>query len=914
MPGQTSLQWLMTWVMWRSPDQMGKLDKSKRTPLTAAIASRNETFVLAYTKISNVETSKKIQHALKTTECFDHDSDRDDTCLHAAITYGLRGELAMPLVELVPKEMFCVQDAKGRTPLHLAVDYERSRAEQVTIVSKLLRLGPEALEVRMEQDSLGRRLSAYQYHEVTRRKYKIGNPPLIRPPERKPGLDMSLEMDEREKAKLQQARSAPEGPETGSQRSRFPVGLRNDAHRERGPGEEAGKRRDSEVPPTPIQIAQDTMSLGSVVPSIERSQTNRGINSPTPQHRSNYNNQAKQELERSTSADQIREMLKLAYLRMTRPRVAFQCLHMQDQRDKELWFNFGPKPKTKLTPAEFVKNFEHLEFEKMLQYVALPQVELSQENNASGSRYQGRTDMIFFFNWLRSKGVERIVRVIVDDLGESFHSDEAIEEALRNFEVEVLDWRRLDLCPVTVSKISKNLREIYLQWSGKNATLRAWSATDGLAKTASLKTIHLIQVKALDSENRVQDNLKEFENRLNASWPGEKKPVFDPRKSSGDALRTTSVSQPATNGTGHPRTSNVDPHKWLQCMDEFATWMKKIKGLKAEQEDPVLNPVTVALIDDGVEITHEDLRSQKLSGKSFDYYQDDWLVSPYWNSASGHGTLMARLIQRVCPSAVIYVIKLKTFNPDGSSKLRIDASSAIQAIEHATELGAQIISMSWTVKPPEKTKTTDRKADFDNAIQTAANKGVLMFCSANDQGHSQEDFTYPHSSNTKLTFRVGAAKATGDIADFVGNYSKIDFAFPGHDVVLGSNNLAAEEFHDFESHTGSSVATALASGLAALIFECVRLGVLHTNLDQAGQADPTVAITKDDILKIRTRENMALAFGAISTGQQTYSKYVEVRDTFRRVAELLKNEEGNTTSQLEVIAGLARILLRKGVR
>jgi hypothetical protein len=113
-------------------------------------------------------------------------------------------------------------------------------------------------------------------------------------------------------------------------------------------------------------------------------------------------------------------------------------------------------------------------------------------------------------------------------------------------------------------------------------------------------------------------------------------------------------------------------------MDEFAKWLKKIKVLNHKQDDPLLNPVTVALIDDGVEMTHEELRSHKLLGKSFDYSQDEWMVPPYWNSASGHGTLMARLIKRVCPSADIYVIKLKTFSHDPYAKLRIDTASAIQ--------------------------------------------------------------------------------------------------------------------------------------------------------------------------------------------------------------------------------------------
>jgi hypothetical protein len=164
--------------------------------------------------------------------------------------------------------------------------------------------------------------------------------------------------------------------------------------------------------------------------------------------------------------------------------------------DKELWFDFGPKPKAKITPGEFHKHFGHLEFDKVIQYVAFPQVELDHGDDIPpDERSQGRRDMIFFFDWLRGKGVQRIVKVIVDDLNMPSHSDEAIEEALKPFDVEILDWRRLDLCPLTISRIGKSLREVYLQWSGRNAVLRSWSESEGLALTGTLESIHISQAE-----------------------------------------------------------------------------------------------------------------------------------------------------------------------------------------------------------------------------------------------------------------------------------------------------------------------------------------------------------------------------------------------------------------------------------
>lgn len=149
-----------------------------------------------------------------------------------------------------------------------------------------------------------------------------------------------------------------------------------------------------------------------------------------------------------------------------------------------------------------------------------------------------------------------------------------------------------------------------------------------------------------------------------------------------------------------------------------------------------------------------------------------------------------------------------------------------QAIEYATEHGAQIISMSWATKTPER--QVDKDA-FDEAIREAHKKNILKFCSAVDQGQFK-DFKYPHASNPNSTFKIGAATALGTIPDFV-NDEDLSFLFPGHEVILSSpyEDVSDKRFDGFVSHTGSSVATALAAGLADLVLECVRLGHINSS-------------------------------------------------------------------------------------
>lgn len=100
--------------------------------------------------------------------------------------------------------------------------------------------------------------------------------------------------------------------------------------------------------------------------------------------------------------------------------------------------------------------------------------------------------MTVFFNWLKGKGVKHILKVMVDDLKDPSHSDKALEDCLRPFEVEILDWTKVDLCPETILTACRNVRQLYLRWSGNRAVLRAWSEPDGLAKLERLEAVHLV--------------------------------------------------------------------------------------------------------------------------------------------------------------------------------------------------------------------------------------------------------------------------------------------------------------------------------------------------------------------------------------------------------------------------------------
>jgi hypothetical protein len=106
---------------------------------------------------------------------------------------------------------------------------------------------------------------------------------------------------------------------------------------------------------------------------------------------------------------------------------------------------------------------------------------------------------------------------------------------------------------------------------------------------------------------------------------------------------------------------NLSSHKWLICMDEFADEIQNVHFSPPKQKD-LQKEITVALIDDGVNLDTPTVAGKVIGGETFDRGDpDENGPSPYFISSSGHGTVMADMICRVCPTAKLYVFKLETY-------------------------------------------------------------------------------------------------------------------------------------------------------------------------------------------------------------------------------------------------------------
>ncbi|OAL39156.1 hypothetical protein AYO20_01474 [Fonsecaea nubica] len=232
---------------------------------------------------------------------------------------------------------------------------------------------------------------------------------------------------------------------------------------------------------------------------------------------------------------------------------------------------------------------------------------------------------------------------------------------------------------------------------------------------------------------------------------------------------------------------------------------------------------------------------------------------------------MARFIRKICPTADIYIIK---------------------AINHAVDCGARVISISWSVRRPEDEVL---RKEFDEAISRAVRHKTIMLCASSDQGKTGDDETYPKHADQENIIRIGAATAMGNNAQYVDEH-RIDFLFPGHKIPLKGSNPDKELGY---VHEGSSVATAIAAGLATLILECVQVGHFwEANKPHRSQH----SIPDQDSM-----DSKAIRAGFASMVRSN-SRYLWVWETFRpQVCESIT--DGGRDDHLDEVAKLAKSFL-----
>ncbi|KAF4546015.1 uncharacterized protein LTHEOB_4667 [Lasiodiplodia theobromae] len=845
---------------------MEEKDNSGTTPLQAAIMAGIAKLVDYMCNAYDAEGDVDVVLALQ--------DSKNNNCLHKAMLskHKYARKIALKLIERVrDRETLRAQNNDGKTPLHIAVEWDRCTESQMGVVRALVAACDAALDVNVGTDVDPAQLSVYRYHEKTRKEAKKADAAKEKKEEQRSSRE-SVEGPTSSRNAKESSKSVPGGgPKLAPDQSRAAPTDQLSRSKEQPPSRyKDAPRERQELPMRGIQRQPTRMDMsaprsahpdgsklagktaGTVSPALPKA--------PGGADTSRRSSKKKEAVTEAT-ANEIRDFLKLHYMGTREDHESIVSFLYGPVQEKELYWSLADGPP--VISLQRLERMKYVNFEDTLKYVLLPSVRVAKPPAATSKFLakpaakdvgKGRDDYTVIFDWLRRKGVKRIFNLYIDDREEPSHSDETIEKALQGIEVlKVWDWQRSDLSSEVIAKAAPNVSQVNLYWGGNNAVLRSWSESEGLNQLKKLDTV-VLRLLIESIESKQSKDAKDQERPPPAINVQIERDVLPLKKAE------------AGEGAAASQEQHKDQHKWLTCMDDFATFVQNVDLDTSRLNGLEPKPITVALIDDGFDINEQSVVDKVVGGRSFRNQNN--LNAPYWATSGFHGTVMASLICRVCPKVQLYVLRLDEHSAGEQGKRQITAKSAEKAVRAAIDRGVDIISMSWTIE-----KTVDNEPDIkklETALDEAAKKNILLFCSANDQGTDADE---SHPSANPGRFKIGAATAWGTAWRWT-RASHVDFIFPGDKVIKERPGNVPVEKCSLVS--GSSVATALAAGLAALVLYCVQFAALHC----VATNQQAKVVTLEDFQAMKTRERMAEAFHAIYTTKDSDNKYIEVWNTF----------------------------------
>lgn len=232
--------------------------------------------------------------------------------------------------------------------------------------------------------------------------------------------------------------------------------------------------------------------------------------------------------------------------------------------------------------------------------------------------------------------------------------------------------------------------------------------------------------------------------------------------------------------------------------------------------------IVVAILDSGVDYTHPDLadniwvNSGEIPNNGIDDDGNGFIDDIHgWNfqgnnksvmDDNGHGTHCAGIVGAVGNNNIgvtgvnwkVRIMPLKFMDSSGNGNI----SDAVAAILYANQMGADVISCSWS------------GTHYSNALEDAISVSPAVIVCAAGNGGTDDDSTpiYPATNDCPNIITVAATDASDNLATF-SNYgvASVDIAAPGEEIASTyPGNLYAYM-------SGTSMATPYVSGVAALL-------------------------------------------------------------------------------------------------
>ena len=293
-----------------------------------------------------------------------------------------------------------------------------------------------------------------------------------------------------------------------------------------------------------------------------------------------------------------------------------------------------------------------------------------------------------------------------------------------------------------------------------------------------------------------------------------------------------------------PRVAYAEPNYYLQTLavpdDPLYQdqWSLKNFGLEAAWDmDFGTSNVVLAVIDSGVDMTHEDLIDKMLPG--CDFFDDDNNPNPGLPNGgkSEHGTHVAGIaaatgnnglgVVGVAYTTNVQILPIKVFDDRGITGKVDDLIDAILWAAGIPLEGvannpkpADIINMSLGVDP---SAITDKLESLSGAIAQAKAQGVLLFAASGNAGQSDLILTPASDPNVIAVGSVDDGFGRSSFSNYSRTGVTVDFMAPGGvstGGLCGGSNEVRSTFPkttEYGCLRGTSMASPFAAGVAALL-------------------------------------------------------------------------------------------------
>ncbi|MGE7764366.1 S8 family serine peptidase [Peribacillus sp. NPDC096540] len=231
-------------------------------------------------------------------------------------------------------------------------------------------------------------------------------------------------------------------------------------------------------------------------------------------------------------------------------------------------------------------------------------------------------------------------------------------------------------------------------------------------------------------------------------------------------------------------------------------WHHKTLGTQAAWTKSMgSKEMVVAIIDDGIDYNHEDLKGK--IDHPYDAVRNRKNIVP----KGEHGTHIAGIIAGsannglggtgVAPNTK--VMPINVFNGEYA-----ETADIIEAIHYAVQQGADIINMSLG--------DTHYSEALNKAVQEAYSKGILIVAAAGNEGDMGKSVQRVYPAAYSHVISVAATDSKDKRTSYSNYHSTVDIAAPG-DYILST--LPGNRYGWM---SGTSMATPMVAGVAALIW------------------------------------------------------------------------------------------------